>query len=133
MSTILKENQLQAVTMTASGQRGCDIAESLAVSRETVSRWRQLPEFQAAVNTMLRDAQNATRDRLRGLAGKALDTVEEVLQDKAVPASERLKAAFKVLDLCGAESAANEPGLTDSEKIRKAEQQSRDMDAMLAM
>ena len=55
-------------------QAGKAIAETLQVAEETISRWRQLPAFEAELNTLLQDARDAARERLRGLMGVALST-----------------------------------------------------------
>ena len=133
MSTKLNSNQLLAVSLIASGSRGCDISKELKVTEETISRWRQQPEFRAAVNSMLAETQTATMDRLRGLAGKALGVIEIALDDTELAAGERLKAAFRILELCGAKEAAKHPGETDPAKLRKTDKEIRDFDAMMAI
>jgi len=97
----LTELQQRAVELVASGQTNRQIAEALDNSEFTVSRWRQEPAFVAAVNAMLRDSQEAARERLRALAGEALDVIEASLADAELSPGERLKAAFKVIELVG--------------------------------
>lgn len=106
-STELKENQLIAVQLVASGKQGRVIAETLQIAEETVSRWRQLPAFEAGLNTLLRDARDTARERLRGLMGVALDTIEGAMVSPDLSAKDRLQAAFKVLDMCGIKDLAS--------------------------
>lgn len=106
-STELNENQLVAVQLVASGKQGKLIAETLLVTEETVSRWRQLPAFEAAVNTLLRDAREAARERLRALVSTALDTIEGAMVSAELSAKDKLSAAFKVLEMCNIKDQAS--------------------------
>ena len=49
MSTKLNENQLIAVHLIASGVKASVIANQLGIREETLSRWRQIDEFNKAV------------------------------------------------------------------------------------
>ena len=49
MSLKLNENQLIAVYLIASGVKGSAISKQLNIRSETLSRWKQDPEFQTAV------------------------------------------------------------------------------------
>ena len=55
MSTNLNENQLLAIPLVAQGVSGKDIANKLNVAKETISRWKKNPEFQAEVNKLLKE------------------------------------------------------------------------------
>jgi hypothetical protein len=96
----LSEAQQLAVQMVVTGKPGVAIAKALEITPETVSRWRQLPEFQAAVNALLLDARDSMRERMRGMCTLALDTVEASLQDPELSKKDKITAAFKVLELC---------------------------------
>ncbi len=50
MSTKLNENQLIAVHLLASGYKSCEVAKKLNIRQETLSRWRQVAQFENAVN-----------------------------------------------------------------------------------
>jgi len=95
----LNENQLLAVQMVASGMQGVAIAKELGVCVETVSRWRQLPEFKGAVDSVVAEVRKAATQRLRALADVSLATIEASLNDIGIPAQYRLNAAFKVLGM----------------------------------
>lgn len=107
-STELNENQLAAVQLVACGKQGKMIAETLQVTEETVSRWRQLPVFEAAVNTLLQDAREAARERLRALVSTVLDTIEGAMVSVELSDKDKLIAAFKVLDMCNIKDLASE-------------------------
>lgn len=114
----LTEQQQQAALLIAAGGMNATVGEAVGVSEWTVSRWRQQPEFQAGVNTILRDAKAAARERLRSLVGAALDVVETSLTDAQLAPRERLQAAFHVLTLINL--AAGDPiGPTVPEEIER--------------
>ena len=46
MSTKLNENQLIAIHLLASGVNASVVAKELGIREETLSRWRQIDEFQ---------------------------------------------------------------------------------------
>ena len=46
MSTKLNENQLIAIHLLASGVKASVVAKELGIREETLSRWRQIDEFQ---------------------------------------------------------------------------------------
>mgnify|MGYP002267112593 CR=1 FL=1 len=88
-----------AAQLVASGMQGVTIAKQLGVCVETVSRWRQLPDFKDAVDNMVAEARMAAIQRLRALADASLATIEASLNDTEIPAQYRLNAAFKVLGI----------------------------------
>ena len=55
MSTKLNENQLLAIPLVAQGVSGKDIANKLNVAKETISRWKKIPEFQAEVREIIKE------------------------------------------------------------------------------
>ena len=124
----LTEAQRQAADLLALGQRAGDVAQAVGTTPEVIAEWRQTPLFMAAVNAQLQDARESTRQRLRGLASVALDTVEQVIGDPAAPAQLRLQAALKVLDLVGAKDYAKaEIGSADPADVAKEQQRDRFM------
>src|SRR5579883_2345721 len=109
MSTKLNETQHQAIVMLATGKPASAVAAALDIRKETISRWRQLPEFQAEVNTIIEDVREAARNRLAAMVDKALEVIEADLQ-ATDNAAQRSRAAFKILQLVGG------AGLAFSEK-----------------
>ena len=79
------------------GRRQVDVAQELGVTEETVSRWKTLPTFTAALNMAVRDAYEGTLGKVRTVAQDALDVLQELLksQDERV----RLSAALSMLRL----------------------------------
>lgn len=120
MSTKLNETQHQAIVMLASGKPANAVAAALDVRKETVSRWRQLPEFQAEVNAIIEDVRESARNRLAAMAEKALEVIEADLQATDDPAR-RMRTAFKILQLMGTDRLAlpERPLPTDPATIRQ--------------
>ena len=95
MSTKLKENQLLAIPLVVLGVSGKKIAEQLSVAEETVSRWRQLPEFQARVNSILMECREDTQQQLRHVISLSLTIIQEELQN--TNSSTRVSLALKLV------------------------------------
>ena len=95
MSTKLNENQLLAIPLIAQGVSGKDIANKLNVAKETISRWKKIPEFQAEVNKLLKEYREETQHKLRSLVNIALEVVREELEN--INSEQRLATALKVI------------------------------------
>ena len=95
MSTKLKENQLLAISLVAQGVSGREIAKQLSVAEETVSRWRQFPEFQAGVNSILMECREDTQQQLRHVIGLSLSIIQKELQN--TNSSTRVGLALKLV------------------------------------
>ena len=96
----LTDQQREGARLAAAGWRGVDIAEHLDVAPETVSRWRQKPEYIAAIEAVLSEARAETVGRLADLTDKALDVIDEMLEyqyDKSL----KLRAAVALLQISG--------------------------------
>ena len=95
MSTKLNENQLLAIPLVAQGVSGKDIANKLNVAKETISRWKKIPEFQAEVNKLLKEYREETQHKLRSLINIALEVVREDLEN--TNSEQRLATALKII------------------------------------
>ena len=95
MSTNLNENQLLAIPLVAQGVSGKDIANKLNVAKETISRWKKNPEFQAEVNKLLKEYREETQHKLRSLINLALEVVREDLEN--TNSEQRLATALKII------------------------------------
>ena len=95
MSTKLNENQLLAIPLVARGVSGKDIANKLNVAKETISRWKKIPEFQAEVNKLLKEYREETQHKLRSLINIALEVVREDLEN--TNSEQRLATALKII------------------------------------
>jgi hypothetical protein len=101
MSTELNENQQLAVQLVASGMSGREVAKELKIRPETVSRWKNDPDFVAGVNTIIVDAQENCQAKLCQLSALATQIIEDALNDESVPTNIKLHAAFKLLAKVG--------------------------------
>ena len=95
MSTKLNENQLLAIPLVAQGVSGKDIANKLNIAKETISRWKKIPEFQAEVNDLLKECRDETQHKLRSLVNTALEVVKEELEN--TNSDQRITIALKIL------------------------------------
>ena len=128
-SSNLNEKQRIAVYMAATGSTGREIAAEVGVTEETVSKWRQLPEFQAEVNSLLKAARDEAGCRLRDMTRQALDVIQEALANSQLPMKLRLDAAFRVTQICGLEAMLREPvGSTDPVVVETWRSRERQME-----
>ena len=59
-------------------------AKAARVGERTLYRWLTQDDFKAAVQQSVTDAIGAAIRRLAGLSGKAIDTIEDILDDKTI-------------------------------------------------
>lgn len=95
----MSEIQQQVAQLLATGHTAREIASKMRLSELTIARWRQQPEFVAAVNNLLKDNNNALRERLYNLAIKAMEVLEAVIDDPNASTTNKIHAAAKVLEL----------------------------------
>lgn len=124
----LNTQQEKAIILVALGRPGREIAEACEVTPETVSRWRQMPLFIAAVNSILKDSQNEVRLRLRSLTGVALDMIESILTNEEIPPNLRLQAALKVLELNQISDLVNSGVGSNDPDVIEIEQQTQEIE-----
>ena len=97
MSNKLKENQIIATQKVAMGLTNRQIAKELNVAEETICRWKQTPEFQAGVNTILLECRDNTKQRLRYLLTNSLNLLEKEINNPE--SRHRVNIALKMLQL----------------------------------
>lgn len=71
--------------------------KAAGVSRTTAYRWMGQPAFTAALRVADREVLTATSRRLARLGVKAVEVLEETLDDPEAPAAVRVRAADAVL------------------------------------
>jgi len=89
----------KAISLLAQGLSNKSVAKELGLAPETISRWKSGFGFQAKLNELLSENQQASQERLRALSGVALTTIEAVMTDPNTPPKERLSAALRILEL----------------------------------
>ena len=68
------------------------------ISKATANRIEQEPDFIEQYNKIRRQAMEKTSDKLQGLASKAVDTLESVMDSNEATPTEKTRAAKIVLD-----------------------------------
>ncbi len=114
----LTTQQIRAIELLIAGANVSDVAKEIGIARQTVSKWaNQDSHFQAELNTRRYEMWNGLTDRLRGLLPKALEVVENELQNSD-DARLRMQAALSILKLASVEMPPK--GLTDAAEIENA-------------
>ena len=85
MQQELTDQQHQAIELFATGQKPRCIAETLNIRRETLWRWRQLPEFQQAYRERQQLRREETRDQIAEIVRLALASITRELADAENP------------------------------------------------
>lgn len=113
----LTPQQIRAIELLMAGGNVSDVAKELGIARQTVSKWlNQDAHFQAELNTRRYELWNGLTDRLRGLLPKALEVVENELQNSD-DARLRMQAALSILKLASVEMPPT--GKTDAAGIER--------------
>ena len=94
----LTGQQVQCIGQLVTGRRQSLIAAELGIAEETISRWKNEPVFQAALNLAVQESFMAVVGATRTAATEALDTVISLMQN-ATDERTRLSAALQLLRL----------------------------------
>jgi hypothetical protein len=78
-----------------------DAARAVGIGVNTLRRWMQVPEFQAACREARHKILSQAIEQLQTAAGAAAKTVLKIMVDPTVPAGIRLRAAEIVLEQAG--------------------------------
>jgi hypothetical protein len=73
-------------------------ARAVGIGTTTLTRWLQLPEFDAAYRKARRAAHSQSIARLQQISGAAVSVLAKIMLDTNAPASTRVRAADSVLD-----------------------------------
>jgi transposase-like protein len=91
-----KQEEAIAALLT---QRNVDeAAKSIGVTQQTLLRWMQVPEFDAAYRKARRAAFSQSTARLQQATSAAVSTLLKIMVDTNAPPSVRVRAADSVLD-----------------------------------
>ena len=96
----LTDQEREGTRLAPAGWTGIDIAQSLGVRKETVSRRRTLPADRATVESHLADIRSATADRMAEFVERALDVIEEQM-DYGYDHRIKLRAQIALFQLSG--------------------------------
>ena len=121
--------QLNAIDLLVQGETDTATAETVGVHRVTVTKWRNYdPYFQAELNRRRKELWSSSTDRLRALLPRALDTLEQELQE----GKHRGRVAIDLLRLAGFDRSGPKDtsletygvGSTDPDRIIEAKARS---------
>ena len=91
----LTEQQIACIEHLLAGQTKRQAAEAVGVNASTLSAWLQEPAFVAQLNARRKDVHQANTERLRDMASKAIDVIEQALESENEAV--KLRAASQVL------------------------------------
>jgi|GEM_PF-3288784 len=94
----LPEKQRAAIELLAAGQPLNRVAEALSIDQKTLYRWRCDPEFGAALSARVNQMWGEASERLRTMAIRAVDLLQEQLYSRSTESCYR--AARSVFTLC---------------------------------
>jgi len=92
----LTTEQHKAVYLLLSGHSVNETAALVKRTRETVSRWKALPHFEVALNALRLEMFDALRNRLQSMAKKAVDVMEQHLNDGSLTAAANI---LRIIDM----------------------------------
>jgi hypothetical protein len=100
------ERHREIIRRLALGQKNTEIAKALGITTVSVSQVKNSPIVQEKLNTMLDKMDGVAVDvgkRIREMAPKALEVLENVLEDDedTIPLSIKVKTAHDILDRAG--------------------------------
>jgi len=117
MTSKLNGKQDQVITLLLAGKTQKDAAAEVDVAEETVSRWMKGDAvFVATLNARRRELWGANAQRLRSLAGKAIKTLEGLLESENE--AMQLRAASEILKAVSLASVEPPSGRTNPDIIR---------------
>jgi len=77
MSHNVTPKQLQAIHLLTAGKSAMEIAKKLKLRRETLSRWKKIPEFNIVFEQVVGELRHGLQYRLLTLADTSISTIEE--------------------------------------------------------
>ncbi len=108
----LTDQQREAIELFTSGKKlGC-IAETLNIRRETLWRWRQLPEFQQAHQEMKQLRREELREQVEDLVRLSFTVITRELtrEDSHFHRDRQLAASLNILKMLQpAQALENDP------------------------
>jgi 1,2-phenylacetyl-CoA epoxidase catalytic subunit len=101
MSTKLNNRQLMAAEMLGMGYRPSVVAEKLQVTRETVSRWQQKPDFEEMQRQSYMSTLNDITNETTLIISKANSALLTVFDDENAASSSKANIAVRYLSCVG--------------------------------
>lgn len=99
MSHKVTPKQFRAMQLMARGYSLQEVSRQLKLRRETLSRWKKKPEFQAYFEEMMAQQRATWQQRLEVLVDDSIQRVQTELRIPSDP--KRIHAALNVLKMVG--------------------------------
>lgn len=117
----------EAIAALLSQRNMEEAARAAGIGTNTLFRWLQIPEFQAAYRQARREAFGQATSRLQQGSSAAASTLLKIMLDKDAPTSSRLRAAESVLahGAKAIEIEDIEARVSELERAQEASKQSR--------
>ena len=101
----------RAIRLLLEGNCVSKTAETVGVDRSTIHRWLREPRFIAERNRLAKEARDACQERLRYLAGSAVEVVAQAIEEG------NLKAAMSLIKIVGLGNIDKPDETTDEKRI----------------
>ena len=99
MSIKLNVNQLIAIQLLATGVKASIIAKQLGIREETLSRWRQIDEFNEAVEDAIEFILREIDETHKNLLISSQNVINEALNNKELDLFKKANLALRYLSL----------------------------------
>ena len=116
MSTKLNENQLIAIHLLASGVKASVVAKELGIREETLSRWRQIDEFQKSLDNTTEVILREIVETHKNLLISSQSIIYNALHDQELDIFKKANLALRFLSLMRGKDDIFQK---DTEKLRK--------------
>ena len=116
MSTKLNENQLIAIHLLASGVKASVVAKELGIREETLSRWRQIDEFQKSLDNTTEVILREIVETHKNLLISSQSIIYDALHNEELDIFKKANLALRFLSLM---KGKDDIFQKDTEKLRK--------------
>ena len=99
MSTKLNEKQLIAIHLIASGVKASIIAKDLGIREETLSRWRQIDEFNESVEDAIEVILKEIDETHKNLLIHSQNIIADALNSEELDLYKKANLAIRYLNL----------------------------------
>ena len=116
MSIKLNENQLIAIHLLASGVKASVVAKELGIREETLSRWRQIDEFQKSLDNTTEVILREIVETHKNLLISSQSIIYDALHNEELDIFKKANLALRFLSLMRGKDDIFQK---DTEKLRK--------------
>ena len=116
MSKKLNENQLIAIHLLASGVKASVVAKELGIREETLSRWRQIDEFQKSLDNTTEVILREIVETHKNLLISSQSIIYDALHNEELDIFKKANLALRFLSLMRGKDDIFQK---DTEKLRK--------------